>query len=101
MVYWAWASPSTGMTAPLTPSVASPARWVSDETTLVSAAAPYVAPIRFSLTRISVFRLLGRDVMLGTVPAVPPVNVRGEQLMPGGACVVTRSVYGSGLDAPL
>jgi hypothetical protein len=41
------------------------------------------------------------DVMLGTVPAVPPVNVRGEQLMPGGACVVMRSEYGSGLDAPL
>ena len=39
-VYWLWASPSTGITAPLTPREASPARWVSDEMTLVSAAAP-------------------------------------------------------------
>ena len=57
--------------------------------------------MRFSLTRIRVLRLLGNDESDGTVPAVPPVSVRGEQFRLGGACVVTRSEYGCGLEAPL
>ena len=53
------------MTAPRTPNCVSPARRLSAETTLVSDDAPYVAPMRFSLTRMSVLRVAGSEPIDG------------------------------------